>query len=124
MTFGRAYEQYIAKTRSMATLSPGEVDEILRPLLTLTEDHNHYNAPCATGKVTVLNEEANDNRIPTLASSEDCSDASSSTSCASPMSACQLVSRISIDPSTDNASSGADGGCGGNRVASVSLITR
>ncbi|VDK37950.1 unnamed protein product [Taenia asiatica] len=119
VTFGRAYEQYIAKTRSMATLSPGEVDEILRPLLTLTEDHNHHNVSCTSGKATVLNEEANDNRMPTLASSEDCSDASSSTSCASPMSACQLVSRIAIDSSSSKNSTAVDGGSdgGGGQVA-------
>ncbi|KAH9279207.1 Pleckstrin homology domain-containing family G member 1 [Echinococcus granulosus] len=110
VTFGRAYEQYIAKTRSMATLSPGEVDEILRPLLTLTEDHSHHIGPCASGKAMTLNGEADDNRMPTLASSEDCSGASSSTSCASPMSVCQLVSRIGIDSSTNNTNSGADGG--------------
>ncbi|KAL5105158.1 Pleckstrin homology domain-containing family G member 1 [Taenia crassiceps] len=117
LTFGRAYEQYIAKTRSMATLSPGEMDEILRPLLTLTEDHNHHNEPCAAGKATILNKGVSDNQMPTLASSGDCSDASSSTSCASPLSTCQLVSRITINSLSVNTSTGADGSCSG-RVAS------
>ncbi|VDM34182.1 unnamed protein product [Hydatigera taeniaeformis] len=119
VTFGRAYEQYIAKTRSMATLSPGEVDEILRPLLTLTEDQNHHSGPWASGKAGVLNEETNDNRVPTLASSEDCSDASSSTSCTSPMSACQLVSRIAIDSISDGTNVGDDSG--GGRLTSPTL---
>ncbi|KAM7538580.1 hypothetical protein Aperf_G00000049734 [Anoplocephala perfoliata] len=87
ITFGRAYEQYIAKTRSMATLSPGEMDEILRPLLNLSEDHP-------------LSSLTNGNRLPTLASSEDCSEASSLSSSSSSMSVRHLVSQIAIDTSS------------------------
>ena len=95
LTFGRAYEQYIAKTRSMATLSPDEMDEILRPLLTLSEDDRQKNS----GK---------EGRLPTLASSEDCSDdgVSSTSSSSSALSVCQLVSQIAIDSSKANGNKG------------------
>lgn len=71
----------------MATLSPGEMDEILRPLLNLSEDHQSSSL-------------TNGNRLPTLASSEDCSEASSITSSSSSMSVCHLVSQIAIDMSS------------------------
>ncbi|VDN96873.1 unnamed protein product [Rodentolepis nana] len=95
VTFGRAYEQYIAKTRSMATLSPGEMDEILRPLLNLGEGfHSHFSSNGNGGSTQ------NGRRLPTLASSEDCSGTSSPASSPSTMSVCQLVSEIAIDHSS------------------------
>nr|CUU99549.1 hypothetical transcript [Hymenolepis microstoma] len=95
VTFGRAYEQYIAKTRSMATLSPGEMDEILRPLLNLGEDFHSNFSSNGNGGSTL-----NGQQLPTLASSEDCSGTSSLASSPSTMSVCQLVSEIAIDHSS------------------------
>ncbi|KAM3183554.1 hypothetical protein ACTXT7_010116 [Hymenolepis weldensis] len=100
VTFGRAYEQYIAKTRSMATLSPGEMDEILRPLLNLPEDFHSTSSSSGNGKSTPNGNGMNGNRLPTLASSEDCSETSSLTSSSSVISVCQLVSQIAIDLSS------------------------
>lgn len=101
MTFGRAYEQYIAKTRSMATLSPGEMDEILRPLLNLSDDFHSSTSLMSNGNSkSLVNANGNGKnglRLPTLASSEDCSETSSTSSS---MSVCQLVSQIAIDHSS------------------------
>ncbi|VDD74587.1 unnamed protein product [Mesocestoides corti] len=90
VTFGRAYEQYIEKTRSMATLSPSDLDEILRPLVTLSEERvvsSNGNAGSTRS--------ANGNGVAAEASASVGSGDESSDS----MSVCNLVSRIAIDTS-------------------------
>ncbi|VDL60752.1 unnamed protein product [Hymenolepis diminuta] len=66
----------------------------------LTEDFHFTSSPSGNGKSTSNGNGMNGNRLPTLASSEDCSETSSLTSSSSVISVCQLVSQIAIDLSS------------------------
>ncbi len=91
VTFGRAYEQYIEKTRAMATLSTGDLDEILRPLLNMNEDakvsQNHHTTLRPTNQ---MDRDAAVGRIAgaPIASSDDSSE---------PSSPSHLISQIAIN---------------------------
>ncbi|BHF79585.1 Pleckstrin y domain-containing G member 1 [Sparganum proliferum] len=131
VTFGRAYEQYIEKTRAMSTISAGELDEILRPLLTLRDQTPTPPRPRRVqsrhGETTprpLALTNGNANKLPTAAPPPPSSSpksrvrqveigrspqapyATSESSCSSGgVSPCQIVSRIAIDTSVAKSAS-------------------
>ncbi|VDM00221.1 unnamed protein product [Schistocephalus solidus] len=118
VTFGRAYEQYIEKTRAMSTISAGELDEILRPLLTLREQTptpprprrvQSRNGETTQRPLTLTNGNANKhaNAVPPAGRAQEIEAdtipeavyAASDCSSSGGVSPCQIVSRIAIDTS-------------------------
>lgn len=123
VTFGRAYEQYIEKTRNLkSTLSAVDMDEILRPLLTLVSNQpslqpvSHdslyrQDTPAPSNgppKPTFHKQRLLDfGRIleaPIASGDDDDEDDDDDNSSSKATSPCQLVSQIAIDNSSRNQS--------------------